>query len=62
MNLENLLIGIILSLVGIMGLIDGISRRRKNKSDTFGFNIQYLFAGLGLLTIGLYMIIKELIS
>ena len=60
MQIENLLIGIILLLIGIFGIIDSTSSPLKKSNDTFGGNTKYLFGSIGVLAVGLYLIFKEI--
>ena len=62
MKMENLLFGIILLLIGVIGLIDSISSRLKNNEDHSGSNMKYLMGSIGLFMIGLLLIIKGIIS
>jgi hypothetical protein len=62
MRIENILIGILLLLIGIIGAYYGISSRLKMKDDVIGSTLKLIFGSIGLLTIGLFLIIKELVK
>jgi len=49
MQIENLLIGIVLNLIGLFGIIDFNNTRLKRKDDPFGSNTKYLFGSIGLI-------------
>ena len=59
MKTENLLIGSILVIIGIIGLIDSVPRKKREGNSYSG---KYLFASIGLLVIGVYLVSKELVA
>jgi len=59
MKTENLLIGSILVIIGIIGLIDSVPRNKRERNSYSG---KYLIASICLLAIGVYLVFKELVT
>jgi len=62
MQIENLLVGIVLILIGLFGIIDFRATRLKRKEDLYGSNTQLIFGSIGVIGCGLYLTIKEMIT
>lgn len=55
----NLLLGILLVVIGILGLRDAILTRKKLKEDPFGSSYKYVFGSAGLIMVGIFLLIKH---
>ena len=60
MDIGNLILGLIVFLIGILGLGKSITSKIKNEDDSFGQNLKFTLSSIMLLIIALSLILREI--